>query len=394
MKVLTFTTLFPNNRFPLHGLFVKERMQEVAKLCDLEVVAPVPWFPPLRLQERYYNYSQVVPEEYIDNLRINHPRFFVFPKLGKALDGLWLFLGAYRVAKQLRSRFPFDLIDAHFAYPDGYAGYLLARAFRKPYTITIRGSDINHLTHYPLRRRLICNALLKANRVISVSQALKEVAVRIGVPEENIIVIPNGVDLAKFFSMDKQEARKMANLPIDRRIILSVGHLCELKGFHLLIDGMRDLLKKIGQDLLLIIVGGNSIEGDFRAYLQQRIVRQGLENHVILAGPKSHNELRIWYNAADLFCLASSREGWPNVCFESLACGVPVITTRVGGTPEIICSSDYGILVNERSAEALTAGLQQGLKTEWNPEKMIAYARQNTWQSVARKVMNVFDSII
>jgi glycosyltransferase involved in cell wall biosynthesis len=215
----------------------------------------------------------------------------------------------------------------------------------------------------------------------------------LGIPKEKITVIPNGVDLFRFFPVNKQEARKIANLPLDRRIILSVGHLCERKGFHLLIDAMKELIKRGEKDLLLVIVGGNTHEGDFRKYLEERIIRQGLENHVLLAGPKPPDELRIWYSAADLFCLASSREGWPNVCFESLACGVPVIATRVWGTPEVICSPDYGLLVEERSVEALTAKIEQGLKTEWDSEKMVAYARQNTWQGVAGKVLEVFESV-
>jgi len=393
LKVLTFTTLFPNHRFPLHGLFVQARMEEVAKLCRLEVVAPVPWFPPLRFGERYYNYSQVAREEWIGRLPVYHPRFFLLPKVGKELDGLLLFLGAYRAVKKLQQRFSFDIVDVHYAYPDGYAGYLLARALGKPYTITVRGTDVNLLVQYPLRRRLILTALSKADRVIAVCQALKEAAVRIGVPEEKISVIPNGVDVTKFFPVDRREARKLADLPLDRRIILSVGHLCERKGFHLLIDGMRELIKRVGPNLLLVIVGGNAHEGDFKAYLQERIARQGLENHVVLAGPKPPEELRIWYSAADLFCLASSREGWPNVCFESLACGVPVIATPVWGTPEVICSPDYGLLVGERSVTALVAGIEQGLKREWDSEKMVAYARQNTWQGVAEKVIKVFESV-
>jgi len=368
-------------------------MEEVARLCELEVMAPVPWFPPLRLHERYYNYSRVVSEEWVGSLRVYHPGFFLLPKVGKALDGVSMFLGTYGPARRLQQRFPFDLIDVHYAYPDGYAGYLLARALGKPYTITIRGTDINLLARYPLRRRLIYKALSQASGVISVCQALKEAAIPLGVPEAKITVIPNGVDVTRFFPVDKRRARERVHLPPDRRILLSVGHLCERKGFHLLIDAMGDLIKKVGRDLLLVIVGGNTHDGDFKTYLEGRIARQGLENHVLLAGPKPPDELRVWYSAADLSCLASSREGWPNVCLESLACGVPVVATRVWGTPEVLCSPDYGLLINRRSAEALATGIEQALKKEWDSEKMIAYARQNTWQKVAGQVIKIFESV-
>jgi len=393
LKVLTLTTLFPNNRFPLHGLFVKARMEEVAKGCALEVVAPVPFFPPLRVSERYYNYSQVVREEWIGGMRVHHPRFLLLPKVGKGLDGLLLFLGIYPAVKRLHQRFPFDLLDVHFAYPDGYAGYLIARALKKPYTVTIRGTDVNLFPQHPVRRRLIHRALSNADRVIAVCQALKEAAVALGVPAGNIVVVPNGVDLAKFFPMNRQEARRAVDLPMDRRIVLSVGHLCERKGFHLLIEAMPTLLRNVGSDLLLVIVGGNVFEGDFLTYLKRKVAQGGLENHVLLAGPKPPEELRVWYSAADLFCLASSREGWPNVCFEALACGVPVVATNIWGTPEVICSPDYGLLVDERTPQALAAGIERGLARPWDSQKMIDYARQHTWANVARKVLSVFEAV-
>ncbi|MCS6860425.1 MAG: glycosyltransferase family 4 protein [Abditibacteriales bacterium] len=393
MKVLTLTTLFPNHRFPLHGLFVKARMEEVAKLCEVEVVAPVPFFPPLRVSERYYNYSQVVREEWMGGMRVYHPRFFLLPKVGKGLDGLLLFLSIYPAVKKLYRRFPFDLLDVHFAYPDGYAGYLLARALKKPYTVTIRGSDVNLFPQYPVRRQLIRRALSNANRVIAVCQALKDAAVALDVPADHIVVVPNGVDLTRFFPVNKQEARRTVNLPPERRIILSVGHLCERKGFHLLIEAMPTLLQKVGHDLLLVIVGGNVFEGDFLTFLKNKVAELRLDDHVLLVGPKSPEELRFWYSAADLFCLASSREGWPNVCFESLACGVPVVATNIWGTPEVICSPDYGLLVDERTPKALAAGIERGLQTTWDARKMIDYARQHTWANVARQVLSVFESV-
>jgi glycosyltransferase involved in cell wall biosynthesis len=326
-------------------------------------------------------------------MRVCHPRFCLLPKVGKGLDGLMMFLGIYPAVKRLHRRFSFDLLDVHWAYPDGYAGYLLARALKKPYTVTIRGTDVNLFPQHPVRRRLIHRALSHANRVIAVCQALKDAAVEIGVPEETIIVIPNGVDLTKFFPLKREDARRQLNLPLDRRIVLSVGHLCERKGFHLLVDAMNDLIKRVGDDLLLVIVGGNVHEGDIYSMLKDRIAQRGLENHVLLAGAKPPEELHQWYSAADLFCLASSREGWPNVCFESLACGVPVVATPIWGTPEVICSPDYGLLVDERTSESLADGIERGLRRQWDSEQMIAYARQNTWQNVAQKVMDVFESV-
>ncbi|HWP47806.1 MAG TPA: glycosyltransferase family 4 protein [Candidatus Limnocylindrales bacterium] len=393
MRILTFTTLFPSYGSPLHGLFVKARMEAVAEYCQVEVVAPIPWFSSLRPSRSYGPSSEVRYKEWIGKLQVYHPPFFFIPKIGKGLDGWGLFLSAYAACKKLQRYFPFDLLDVHYAYPDGYAGYLMSRAFNKPYTVTIRGSDINVLAQDPLRRRLIYKALSRANRVIAVSRSLKEATVRLGVPEENITVIPNGVDLATFFPMDRRVARKTLHLPTDKKILLSVGRLTELKGFHLLIEAMGSLVKRFGEDLLLVIVGGEAERGNFRAYLEKRITEQGLERYVLLAGSRPPHELRVWYNAADLFCLVSSREGCPNVCLEALACGVPVVATRVGGIPEIICAPDYGLLIPEREVEAIAAGIGQGLKTKWDTEKIVLYARQQSWARKAKKVVEVFEAI-
>jgi glycosyltransferase involved in cell wall biosynthesis len=103
--------------------------------------------------------------------------------------------------------------------------------------------------------------------------------------------------------------------------------------------------------------------------------------------------LRDWYSAADVYCLASETEGWPNVLLESLACGTPVVATNTWGTPEIICSEDYGLLV-ERSAASIAHGLQTALAKEWNCQAMIAYAATHTWQNVAKKVVENFASAL
>lgn len=366
-------------------------MEAVAEHCQVEVVVPILWFPSLHLWGSYNRSSKY--EEWIDKLHVYHPPFFFIPKVGKVLDGWWLFLSAYTTCRKLQRYFPFDLLDVHSAYPDGYAGYLMVQAFHKPYTVTLRGSDINVLAQGPLRRRLIYKVLSRANRVIAVSQPLKEGAICLGVPEAHITVIPNGVDLVTFFTMDRREARETLHLPPDKKIILSVGRLTELKGFHLLIDAMVSLIKRLGEDLLLVIVGEDSQNGKFRAYLEKRITGQGLEPYVLLAGPKLPHELRVWYNAADVFCLASSREGCPNVCLEALACGVSVVATRMGEIPEIICSPKYGLLILERKVEAIAAGIEQGFTTQWDSEKVVRYAWQHSWPRKAKKVVEVFEAI-
>lgn len=117
-------------------------------------------------------------------------------------------------------------------------------------------------------------------------------------------------------------------------------------------------------------------------------------NNVKLLGSKAHETLFQWYSAAQLFCLPSTTEGWPNVIFESLACGTPVVAYRAGGVPEIITSDDFGILVEERSRKAFASAIIRGLDKKWNAKKMLEYANNNTWVQVAQLVKDLFESVL
>ena len=294
--------------------------------------------------------------------------------------------------QRIQQEFDFDIIDAHWAYPDGYAAILLGQTLCKPVSITIRGDDISIFTDYPSRCKRIVYALNNARYVIAVSNALRETAIEKGAHGGNITVIPNGVDTEKFRMIPQNEARMKLNLPQKHRIILSVGRLHPSKGFHHIIDAIKRLVERGETDLLYLIVGEVDAEkNNYRSELETQIQRLGMQKHILLVGPQPHAELYLWYSACDLFCLASSREGWPNVLFEALACGKSVVATRGwGGIPEVICSDQYGLLVEERNGEALAKGIDQALQRKWNTDAIIAYAQANTWDKVGCKVIDTF----
>jgi glycosyltransferase involved in cell wall biosynthesis len=301
-----------------------------------------------------------------------------------------LFLSVLSKVRNVQKDFDFDLIDAHYVYPDGFAAVLLGKFLKKPVVVSARGTDINLYTKLPLIKRLISYTLRKANSVISVCQALKNEMVKIGVEDKKISVIPNGVDPKKFFPTKKEVAREKLSLPLNKKILLSVGALIPRKGFELLIGAISLLKDDFNEnELLLAIVG----EGDFRRHLEGKIDALGLGSKVKLIGAVRHCQLSLWYNAADLFCLASDREGWPNVLFESLACGTPVVATKVWGIPEILRSEKLGILV-ERDPDEIAKGILKGLKKDWDYSHIVEYAQENTWHKVAKRVFTEFTKVI
>jgi glycosyltransferase involved in cell wall biosynthesis len=388
MRVLVFTTLYPNNVWPTHGVFVKERMTRLngSGAAEVRVVAPVPWFPPIRAGWRY-DYSRVARRETIDGVPVEHPRYALAPKIGMSLHGLSIFLCVLPAVRRLRAEFDFDLIDAHFVYPDGLAALLLGRYFGKPVVVSARGTDINLFPKFPLIRRWIRRTLDGSDAVIAVCQALKDAMVDLEIPADKISVIPNGVDTAKFRPVPRDEARARLSLPAGR-VLLSVGSLIPRKGFDLLIRAVRAAGESAGEELHLRIVG----EGSQRAELERLIAEEGLQNRVRLVGPVPHDELYLWYSAADLFCLASSREGYPNVLVEALACGTPVVAAATWGVPEIVGSEEIGLL-SERDVDALSAAIREGLDRTWDRERIAAQGRRRTWDDVSLALVRLFRSI-
>jgi len=391
MKVLVFTTLFPNNVWPNHGVFVKERMCEVARLddCEVKVVAPVPYYPCIRVGWRAA-YRQVVPDEIIDGVHVYHPRYVMIPKVGMALHGLMLFLSVYFFVKKRRRNFDFDVIDAHYVYPDGFAAVLLSRCFQRRVVVSARGSDINQFSRFPLIRRLLQYTLRRADKVIGVCQALKNAMVALKIPAEKITVVPNGVDHKKFYPASKNEARQRLRLPLDKRIILSVGGLIRRKGFDLIINALKLVSEESRvSDCFLVIIG----EGPQRRALEILVRSRRLDDRVFFAGAIPHNELHVWYSAADLFCLASSREGWPNVLLESLACGTPVVAANIWGIPEIITSDEVGLLT-DRTEDAIAEKIVLALRKQWQTESLLEHAKKHTWERTALGVLRVFRGLL
>ena len=393
MKVLTFSTLFPNSKQPNHAVFVKHRMSAVRSFfdVDLRVVAPVPYFPklPFNFIDKWKMFAGIPGKENCDGIKVYHPRYVIIPKMGMMLHGYCMFLGSLRQVLKIQKEFPFDLIDAHFIYPDGVAAILLGKMLRKPVVLSARGTDINLYPEFKTIRPLIRWALGNAKHVIAVCESLKDLMVNLGINDNRISSIPNGIDPDIFSPMDKLDARRKLGLKLDEKILISVGALIERKGMHILIDALVEIKRKGCLTFNTYIIG----KGEQGERLQESINFHGLQGNVKLCGEVKNSDLPQWYNAADISFLGSSREGWPNVVSESLACGAPVIATAVNGTPEILRSEEYGILVN-RDAQAFEKGIMSGFSKTWDRKKIINYGQSRPWSVVAKEVHSVFKSVL
>jgi len=381
MQILTFTSLFPDSTRPNFCIFLYQRMAHVARRPGniVTVVAPVPYVPSWMPGAKAREYRSIPKREQFGDLQVYHPRYLFLPKVAMPLHGLFMFMGVYRLVRNL-VREGVDCIDAHFVYPDGFAAVLFAKRLNVPVVISARGTDINLYPKMAKVRPLLKWTLRQAQRLIGVCKDLSETMVDLGALSNHVVTIGNGVDISSFYPVNCLEARQQLRMPGNKRIILSVGGLAPHKGHHLLVGAIAEM-KRRGEGVQLYIAG----EGTCRGALEQQIRELGLQNDVILLGSVANDQLKYWYSAADVSCLASSREGWANVLLESMACGTPVVATRVGGTPEVIISEELGLLA-ERNVPAITDALQSALKRRWNRERIATFARQRSWDVVAEEV--------
>jgi glycosyltransferase involved in cell wall biosynthesis len=348
IRLLVFTSLYPNAAQPRHGVFVEERLRHLVETGRVAatVVAPVPWFPfRHRRFGRYAKFAQVPRRERRYGIEILHPRYPVIPKVGMNVAPGLMFRATLPVVRNLQaSGTGFDLIDAHYFYPDGVAAARLGEDLGKPVVITARGSDVTWIPHNPRARRQIQRAAASVSAVVTVSQALKRRLTDLGVAPDSISVLRNGVDLDRFAPRDRESIR--AKLALDGTVWLAVGNLVELKGVHVALAALATL-----PDVTLLVVG----QGPEEARLRQLAERLGIEARVRFLGTIPHERLYEYYNAADALVLASSREGMPNVVLESLACGTPVVAAPFDGVTELLDAPEAGEIASQRSAEAIAA---------------------------------------
>jgi len=391
LRVLVLSSVFPNANRPSFGVFVKERVRYVAAHSDVVVVAPIAWFPLNRwIRGRERSAAPFVETQ--EGMTVYHPRFLCIPRFGKGLDGFLYFLGVLPLLLWFRNRLPFDLIDAHFAYPDGLAAVLLGALYRRPVVITVRGDEAR-LARHRLRRAQMRWALRRAARLVAVSASLRDTVAEIGVDPERVRVIPNGVDTTRFKPGDRDSARKQLGLPGEKFVLLAVGDFIERKGHHRVIELLPQIVTRYPN--LLYVAMGEDVPGEGCGSLIRELVRRhALEDHVLLLPPQPHEQIPLWMAAADLFCLATRWEGWCNALMEALSCGLPVVTTRVGGNPEFIAEGEDGFLVPYWDGDAFCDAAIEALARTWDRAKIAQRAQRRGWRQTACQVLEEFHAAL
>ena len=372
MKALLLTQIYPSLREPTRGPYNHNVFRAVSARCDVRVLSPQPFWTRLRRPQEILH----VPHETQTGLDTLLPTYWSVPKASH-LHGKALYASLRPLVARIHQEFPFDVILAAWAYPDAFAAARLARDFNCALVIKTLGSDINEIPRNPKLRPLVQEALHAAGRVVTVSSALRDRVVELGISPDRVMVQHNGVNGDTFFIRDRAPVRAELGLSADRFAFCYVGRLSHEKGVDVLLQAFHHLNQSgAGKNADLHLVGGGDQEENLRAQAE----KLNLSN-VYFHGMQPHKTIPLWLSACDAFCLPSRREGCPNVVLEALASGRPVVASHVGGVPELV-SADNGILVPSENPESLAAGMQEAMNRSWNPDALRSSVEFLSWDAV------------
>ena len=322
----------------------------------MKIVILVPFFPPVDL-----NGSEIAAYNIAKNLSLNNHEVHVITSWDKGLpkeifeDGFYihriktsrclltciiLYTQSLLIIKRLKP----DIIHAQGIFLAGFSALLSKKLLGISYIAYGRGSDIyldNGFVGYIEKR---CSShILRDGLIIVLTEDMRRKVLELW--NQNSIIIPNGVDLKRFGSISKDQAREELSIAKDEKVIIFIGSVRKVKGVKYLIESMNNIREKNPLARLLIV--GN-IEHDGKILCEQ-VAKLECADYINFIGKTSIEMIPIFMAASDIFVLPSLSEGFPLVILEAMACGLPIVATKVGGIPEIVKDKENGFLIDPKS---------------------------------------------
>jgi glycosyltransferase involved in cell wall biosynthesis len=390
VRVLSIATLFPNPVRPGFGVFVGNQMRAVVARgdVDLTMISPIgmpPW--PLSTREPYAKLRAIPAETDAMGLPVRYPRFTLIPKIGGDSNPQRIARSVLPIARALHREQPFDLIDAQFFFPDGPAAAIIARALSLPLTIKSRGADIHYWGARPKARAQMLAAAQQSARLLTVSQALRDDMIAMGMPGDRTAVHYTGLDHTRFRPLERATARQAVvslGIAADGPLLVTPGALIPRKGQALVIEALACL-----PTARLALAGAGEDETRLRAQARQL----GLSDRVHILGQVAHDVLPTLMAAADAMVLPSASEGLANVWVEALACGTPIVITDVGGAREVVCVPSAGRLT-PRDPAAIASALRDLLDAPPTQAEVAANAERFSWSRNAEALVGLWSEAI
>ena len=380
MRILIVTSQFPIAGEPTRGRPILQTVRELSKVATVRVVSPVATYPRWA-KPRSYLFRAAASESPVADCDVEYVTYPALPIVSRPFNGM---LGATAIEPVVR-RFAPDVLLAYWLYPDAWSAMRVARRLGVPLVAGARGSDIR--VRDALSRYLTRHVVAAADRLLVVSADLGRLAASdYGADPARIRVIPNGCDAATFHQRDRAEARRNLGVAMDAELIVYVGRLVAEKGLRELLDAMR-MIAEAHPRSELVLIGDGPMRGEL-----DNAIGADLRGRVRQTGALPAETVAIWMAAANLVTLPSYSEGHPNVLVEALACGRPVVTTPVGGVPEVV-DETCSILVPPRDSAALAHGLSEALGRHWN-ESALSNRFARDWRDVANDTLRACEEAL
>ena len=369
--------------------------------ADVKVVVPVLWTPPSPFSYLNPNWKEVAQYNYplervYDGIKVYHPRIsnkkpgrlFRKPYFDRYVDTVVSFFEENKIRLDPAK----DIFYSQWL-PDAGLVQMAAHKLGVRSAVMGVGDDVLIFPHKDQKSYdLINKTLSDADLRFFVAKYLGDSANKLFNKRLPFHVIRRGANHDLFTPVgneDQKQLRIKFNLPVDKTIILCVGAPIVAKGWIDLLDALKDVKKQNDQFVLLAIYGGHS-----NLNIEQEAANRGLEHNYMHINDVPPDQMNLYYNAADIFCLASHTEGIANAVTEAMACGLPVITTSVGGHPELITDNENGILVEPKDIIVLAQKLLELILNEDLRMRLGKNAREhivNNWGSFAENSKKLYD---
>ncbi|MBO8161186.1 MAG: glycosyltransferase family 4 protein [Thermosipho sp. (in: Bacteria)] len=389
MKVLVLTNLFPVASNRNSGIFITNRLKEYVNFdvfYDAVSLTYKDGFS-IRIVKKILNREFNEPLEEINGVNYITFEWNIVKKLFYNLGAINLSKAIYRDIKKKLNIEQYDIIHAHGMYgdiPGGVVAKFIAKEFKKPYIVTMHGSDINY--NMEKNAEIYLDVLENASKCIFVSNALLDKAKSYGYSGENAVVIPNGYDPEVFYRMDKRKVRKELGIYKEGyNYVGFVGNLIPIKRADTFDEIFRDIFKQLSNTKFIIVGDG---------FLREEIEKKTKDLDIIFTGRLSQKEVAKWMNAMDVMVLPSRDEGFGAVVIEAQACGTCVVGSSNGGIPEAIGFEEYIIEEGDNFEKRFATKIVEILREGYDPKKLIERSKKFTWKRIVEKEVEVYKKAI
>jgi teichuronic acid biosynthesis glycosyltransferase TuaC len=388
-NLLFVSNLFPDSKQPIRGLDNATLLHSLRDDWEIRVLSPRPVLPPWRSDG-----SQARQEDLAF-----HPHYVAcpyLPRVGSWCNDRLMARSLGSAFERLVKDFKPDAVLCSWLYPDGCAVARLAKRHHLPVVLVTQGTDTHGYLELPVRRRKIMAAIRSSAAVICRSANLAQRLREAGAEEDVLKVIYNGVDTDVFQLRVRNDVRRELSLPAELPVLLFVGNYLPVKNPLFLIRAHAELNRRRGDRgeplARLVLIG----DGPLRPAMESAIANTERGRTVDLRAREEPSAVARWMNAADLLCLTSHNEGFPNVILEAIASGLRVVSTDVGGIGELVTLPERGLLVETNDLDAYVGALEKALDTTNTPQRVGEQARDPdwSWKGAARNYSSVIESAI